>query len=95
MHTKKTARHSGSKKLGEKSCEHAQVEIPSNKHQGGDGQSHKSHATRNTSDQKRQRKKQKYSNVGASGILLLAMQRFSKCVMHQSGSQRDCHPARS
>ena len=69
VQARKTTQHSGSRKPEEKSREHAPVETKtrSNKHHGGDGPTHKSHATRNASDQKGQRKKQKCFNCRGIG----------------------------
>ena len=69
VQARKTTQRSGSRKPGEKSREHAPVETKtqSSKHQGGDSPPHKSHATRNASDRKGQRKKQKCFNCRGIG----------------------------
>ena len=69
VQARKASQHSGSRKPGEKSREHVHVEnkAPSNKHQGGNGSSHKSHAPRNASDWRGQRKKQKCFNCRGIG----------------------------
>ena len=94
VQARQTFQHSGSRKPGEKFRKHVQVEnkAPSNKHQGGDGSSHKSHAPRNASDQRGQRKKQKCFNCRGIGHIAadaLVMQCFAGSAVFQSESLRD------
>ena len=71
VQARKTTQHSGVESLGRNpaSMHQSRLKLPSNKHQGGDGPHHKNHATRNASDWKGQRKKQKCFNCRGIGYI--------------------------